>query len=397
MNIGQLVCGVLLSAAAGTQTPAGTQTSAGTDARGVFVRASGDESTRFVPWEGEVTAQRELLRLTRSGGGDLVFAPGDYELERGLVLAGASDIRIAGSGAGTTRLHFAEGPEVRPTLLADVEPGAETLRIDGASTLEARRTYQLYRGDLTGDRILEFRVASVDGETVTLAAPARFMRHVEEIPAGSVVVEVVNGLVVWESERITIERLEIDGVGRGDVHGHTTFCGIYAVGVYRIGERPTTSGLTVRDCHIHDLMGRGVCVYGTKDVLVCGNHIHGIDAQAVEIDHFSQGRVEENTIEDSRSGVTLDDTYDTIVRGNTLRRCKSGVALARHFETPGFNVGNLVASNLIVGCNFGVKVQAGIRGNRIVANTFSGMAAERWIEQEADSNETEGNGALERD
>lgn len=389
MNVGHWMCGILLSATAGTQAPAEP------DTRGVFVRPSGAGSTSFVPWEGEVTAQRELVRLTRAGGGDLVFAPGDYELERGLMLAGARDIRIAGSGAGTTRLHFAAGPEQRPTLLADVAPGAKTILVSGADALEPRRAYQLYRSDLRGDRILEFRVASVDGETVTLAAPARYMGHVEEIPAGSVVVEVINAFVVWESERITIERLEIDGVGRGDVHGHTTFCGVYAVGDYEVGELPTTSGLTVRDCRIHNLMGRGVCVYGMKDIDVSGNHIHAIDAQAIEIDHFSRGRVEENTIVDARAGVALDDAYDTVVRGNTVRDCPAGVALVKHFETPGFNVGNAVESNLIVDCEIGVKVQEGIRGNRITGNTFSGIAADRWIRQDGDANETEGNAALE--
>ena len=363
------------------------------DARGVFVRLVTEDVATFVPWTGEASVQSQLGRLREAGGGELVFAPGDYELETGFLIARSRDLRISGSGSGATRLHFAPEPEVRPTLLADVEKGARTIRLANTGSMRAGRAYQLYKSDLKGDRILEFRVDRIEGETVTLRAPAHFMGHVKEIPAGSVVIDEINAFVLKECERVTIESLEIDGGDRGDVHGHTTYCGIYAVGVYKPRVLPTSARLVVRDCHIHGLKGRGVCVYAMKDVLVEGNHIHGIDSQAVEIDHFAQGEIRANTIEDAGVGVALNDAYSCRVQMNTVRDCDIGIGFVKHFDEAEFNVDNLVHANLIVGGSRGVDVRKGITGNRIAGNRFAGLAKDRWVLQEG-GNEAGDNDAV---
>ena len=69
------------------------------------------EEAAFVPRTGEASVQSQLGRLREAGGGELVFAAGDYELETGFRITRARDLRIAGSGAGTTRLHFAPEPD----------------------------------------------------------------------------------------------------------------------------------------------------------------------------------------------------------------------------------------------------------------------------------------------
>lgn len=74
------------------------QESAAADARGVFVRLAGETEATFVPWTGEAGVQAQLDRLSEAGGGEVIFAAGDYELETGFRVTRARDLRIAGSG-----------------------------------------------------------------------------------------------------------------------------------------------------------------------------------------------------------------------------------------------------------------------------------------------------------
>lgn len=358
------------------------QSAKATDARGVFVRVAGEAEAAFVPWTGEAEVQAHLDRLSEAGGGEVVFAAGDYELETGFRITRARGLRIAGSGAGTTRLHFAPEPTVRPTLIEDARIWSKTLRVADAGSMREGRGYQLYKADLKGDRILEFVVDRIEGDTLTLRAPIHFMGHVKEIPAGSVVIDEINAFALRSCERVTIESLEIDGCDRGDVHGHTTYCGVYAVGKHRPRELPESAGLVVRGCHIHGLKGRGVCVYSMKDVLVEGNHIEGIDAQAIEIDHFAQGVARSNTIVNAGVGVALNDAYSSVVEMNTLRDCGLGVGFVKHFDDAEFNVNNSVRANLVIGCRRGIDVKSGVTGNRIVGNRFAEMDRALWVRQQ---------------
>lgn len=363
---------------------------------GVFVKPKGAEVATFVPWTGEASVQAQIGRLRAAGGGEIVFAPGDYEIQSGFQLARMSDVRIAGSGPEHTRIHFAPEPAQRPTLLAEVTKGARTMKVKGAGTLREGAAYQLYKADLKGDRILEFKIAEVEGDTVTLKAPAHFMGHVKEIPAGSVVIDTINTFVLKECERVTIEGLHLDGGGRGDVHGHTTYCGVYAVGVYKPRVRPVSAGLTVRNCHIHGMQGRGVCVYAMKDILLEGNHVHDVDSQAMEIDHFAQGIVRGNTLENSGVGVALNDAYESIVEMNTFRNCNLGVGFVKHFDEAEFNVDNVVRANLFQGGRWGVHIQNGIGGNQVAGNVFAGLGQKAWIHRGDSKNKISGSRAAAR-
>ena len=186
------------------------QSAKATDARGVFVRIAGKPRRPSSPGPA-----RRRSRLTSTGSarpvGEVVFAAGDYELETGFRITRARDLRIAGSGAGTTRLHFAPEPTVRPTLIEDARIWSKTLRVADAGSMREGRGYQLYKADLKGDRILEFVVDRIEGDTPTLRAPIHFMGHVKEIPAGSVVIDEINAFALRSCERVTIESLEIDG------------------------------------------------------------------------------------------------------------------------------------------------------------------------------------------
>lgn len=368
--------------------PENTQTP---DARGVFVTPKGADTARFVPWKGEASVQNQLALLREAGGGEVIFAPGDYMLETGFRIAKTNDLRIAGSRA--TRLYFAPEPTLRPTLLAEATRGGMTLQVANPQSIRAGRSYQVYKDDLKGDRILEFSVKSLEGQTVHLTRGVHFMGHVKEIPAGSIIIDEINAFRVIECENLVIEGLEIDGQNRGDVHGHTTYCGVYAVGVNRPRQLPTSSGLTVRGCHIHGMKGRGICVYSMKDVLIEGNHVHTIDSQAVEIDHFAQGVVRANTLGDAGVGVALNDAYDSLVEANTFEDCSMGVGFVMHFDDAPFNAGSMVKGNVFVGGRRGVNIQNGIKNNAVTDNVFGALKKANWVEQKG-GNTDERNSAL---
>lgn len=367
-----------------------TQSLAG---RGVFVTPLGSETAQFVPWTGEASIQEQLEALRDAGGGELVFAPGDYELQAGFHLVKINNLRIAGTRA--TRLHFAPEPAVRPSLLVGATRRDRTLRVANPETMRVGRSYQLYKKNLKGDRILEFKVKQIEGETVHLAVEVSLMGHVKEIPAGSVVVDEINAFHIVECNNLVIEGLEVDGINRGDVHGHTTYCGVYAKGKGRPKELPETSGLTVRGCHIHGMKGRGVCVYSMKDVLIEGNEVHDIDSQAIEIDHFAQGVVRCNLIGDATVGVALNDAFDSIVEMNTIDGCVLGVHMMQHFDVAPFNQGNVVKANIFIGCRDGIYVPKGIKNNTFTDNSFIGLDEWRWVKQEG-GNVSERNVGLDK-
>lgn len=362
------------------------------DARGVFVTLRGAETAKFVPWTGEDSVQAQLDLLRDAGGGELAFAPGDYELKAGLRIVKVNNLRIAGTPA--TRLHFAPEPTVRPTLLEEATWRDRTLRVTNPESMKVGRSYQLYREDLKGDRILEFTVAAIEGDTIHLAIEVSLMRHVKEIPPGTVVIDEINGFRIIHCDNLVIEGLEIDGMNRGDVHGHTTFCGILAGGIDRQQKRPTSTGLTIRGCRIHSMMGRGICVYRMENILIEGNQVHTIDTQAVEIDHFATGVVRCNYISDAAVGVTLNDAFDSLVEANSIQNCRAGVSMVQHFAVDPFNKGNVVRNNVLVGGATGVHIQAGIKDNQVIDNLFGSLDEARWVKQKGGNTE-ERNAALE--
>lgn len=362
------------------------------DLRGVFVRAHDAPRATFVPWQGEQSVQGALNGLVRDGGGEVHFAPGDYDIEVGFQLNRARQIRISGS-PGTT-LRFLPDAAFTPGLTKGAQPGDTTLTVDDARGVKAGHRYQLYPKDLKGDRLLELTVTKVDGNELTLSRPVAFMGHVQAIPVGSALIDDVCFFRVMQCDEIEIEGLTLDGLGRGRVHGHTTFCGVYVVGVHRPGELPTSRGLRVRNCKLSRLQGRGVCVYSMAEVLVEGCSISGVDSQAIELDHFTTGRVIGNDLSTSGVGVALNDAFASVVERNTIVGCAIGVAFVRHFSEAAFNVDNVIQENIIVGATGpGVDVQSGIKGNVIRGNWFADQPEARWI-RAGDGNQIEGNRAF---
>jgi hypothetical protein len=341
---------------------------------GLFVHSAGTDETRFVPWSSEVTITREIRRLR--DGGTIRFAPGTYVIDEAIVVALANNLTISGSAAVT--LEFAPGPERTPRTLSAVEAGDTTLHIDHPGDLIAGRRYQLYPPESDLNRVLEFIVESVEDGQVLLTKPVAFMPLIKEIPAGCRVIEEVNFFRVLGSPGTVIENFTLDGMGRGEIRGHTLFTGVYASGLLVGGGRPKVSGLTVRGCDFRRLTGRGVAAYGIADVLVEECSFTDIRAQAIEIDHYSQGLVRRNVVDGAEVGVMVNDAFETVVEHNVLSNCWTAVRLLRIFPEDWVNTGNIVRSNRIgPGCTRGVALDDdlsnGLIGNEITGNHFIGM------------------------
>ncbi len=381
-------------AAGGPAPPAGSQDRVPTDGPGVFLRKIGGKSLRFVPWESEESVERVFAAMRIWGGGEVHFAPGTYTLERGFRALRVPNLTVSGSPG--VLFQFAPGPEQIPLTTAEVEEGDTVIEVDRADGLQVGRRYQLYSPKRSGARVLEFEIDSIEGCTVHLKRPVAFMPRVEEIPAGSKVLEELNAFRFRDCPNLEIRGLTIDGRGRGPVRGHTIYCGVYATGRYRAGERPTTAGMVVRNCTFRNLMGRGVCVYGLADVLIEGSSFHDIHAQAIEIDHYSSGRVISNQITGAEVGVMVNDAFETVVEGNVISGCwRAAVRILRIFPENWVNVGNAVRDNRIgPNCGVGVVIETDIdvevNGNAVEGNHFVGLGPEERVIAPT-GNEVEGN------
>jgi hypothetical protein len=352
------------------------QASADEDMRGLFVRKKGDKRYHFMKWKPEEAMIHALGSLMLAGGGELHFAPGTYRFERGINIYRIPDLTISGSPGVV--LEFADGPKVQPLTLKPAKVGDMSLFIDRTEMFESKKWYELYAPNLDATRVLEFLVDSVEGNEVHLLRPVHFMPHVEEIPPGSRVVAQINMFRVQQSPNFTVKNLTMDGRGRGPFRGHTTWCGVYASGLYKKGERPQTLGVTVTGCSIKNFQGRGICVYGAGDVLIEGNALHDIRAQGIEIDHYSAGRVINNLIDGAETGILFNDAFESLAEGNVLRNCPTGIAIMRIFPEDWVNTGNIVRDNRIgPGCRRGVdlidRLFDGIEGNVVRGNAFFGI------------------------
>jgi hypothetical protein len=167
---------------------------------------------------------------------------------------------------------------------------------------------------------------------------------------------------------------------RGSVHGHTTFCGVLAVGNYKVGERPINQDLHIRNCTFRGLKGRGIAAYGMGNMVVEGCYFSDIDSQAIEIDHFSSGVVRFNEVHDSGVGIALNDAFESQITNNLVFRCDSAISFVKHFDHDWVNRGNLVEGNLIVQAKLsGISFLQTMSGNVIRGNFFKDTDKKKWV------------------
>jgi len=337
----------------------------------LFVRRNGSPHLKFVEWKSEQTANGVIRSLERARGGTLYFAPGRYEVRFGIFVLGVDNITLIGV-PGTELVLASPRAVPPPRLLAPATEGQRHLTLDRTNGLSVGGRYQIHPADGIGDRLLEFVVREVDGTGVTLGGPIQFMRHVSAIPEGSVVLEELNFFRVHHANHVVIQGFTLDGLGRGEVLGHTSYCGIIVdndfLGAQKAGA-PLYAGLRVVGNTFKNLKGRGVGVYGTRGVVVQGNGLVNIGHEALEMDHFSSGLVSHNRIRAAAVGIQLDDAFDTVVERNKVEGAGSAVVLLGHFDEPWANTGNRIIGNTFIGPGaIGVFVSERSRNNFIAGN-----------------------------
>ncbi len=334
----------------------------------------------FMPWKSMETINNAILKLRKANGGRILWMPGTYEIPQPIEIWDGKDIQIEGMPGSI--LTFPPAPKSNATLAMDLVEGSNTILVENPELLHLNWRYQLYSSDGTGDRLLEFRVTGIEGNTIKIHPTIRFMRHVESVSKGCILIEHANFFELNRSHNITVRGLTMDGGSRGSVAGHTTYCGIIAAGLAQKSKRPLSQGLTIQDCTFRDLKGRGVAIYKTAGVMIKNCHFQGIAAQALEIDHYSTGVVTTNLIEDSMAGVTLNDAFDTEVTFNTIRNCSQSISLYKHFNDNWVNTGHLISSNHIAPKQGrpGILFHQPMTSNRIEGNYFLDCPKELWVQ-----------------
>ncbi|HYF34172.1 MAG TPA: right-handed parallel beta-helix repeat-containing protein, partial [Prosthecobacter sp.] len=176
------------------------------------------------------------------------------------------------------------------------------------------------------------------------------------IPAGAVIrhADAPNLIEIrGASDTLEIANLTLDG-GRADdspkVRGHAQLCGIFAAGPYTYEKGPSgpkPKGITVRDCILQNLFGRGIAFYSVEDSSVERCSIRDVNDEAIDFDHFATGCVARgNHIIRSPVAFELNDANTTLIVGNEVRDCGIGVNLWRWCQQPGLNEGNIIRGNL---------------------------------------------------
>ena len=79
--------------------------------------------------------------------------------------------------------------------------------------------------------------------------------------------------------------------------------------------------------------------------LIENNYFTQIRAQAIEVDHFASGHVLLNSVSGAQSGVTLNDSFESLVEGNSLAHCDFGVYFMKVFDQRWVNTTNRVFNN----------------------------------------------------
>ena len=341
----------------------------------------GNNSPRLIRYEsagtsGQITWESEeslnaLIEQIKDQGGKLFFSPGTYTIRSGIKITNANNLELYGNGA-TLRFPAEQLPEI--SITRDVKEGDTIFSVTNSSLLEVGSSYQLYASNKKGSRLLEFTIAEISGDKITITKPVRFMAHVKSILAGSLIYEEFNFFRITESNNIQISDFIIDGLGLGEVKGHTIYSGILAENNYhavRDTKTVTYHGLHIQDCTFQNLQGRAVVVYGTDEVLIEDCLADNIQAEAIELDHFSSGIVRNNKISRAGVGIQLDDAFKSTVEHNEISNTKIGISLVSHFDDTWVDTGNTVSENQIGFTKQGIFFDEGVTNNYILGNVFS--------------------------
>ncbi|MCX6910335.1 MAG: right-handed parallel beta-helix repeat-containing protein [Verrucomicrobia bacterium] len=319
--------------------------------------------------------QAAIDRAVKQGGGEVMIAKSDYLIGKSLNLVGATNLTIRGQPGAVLRLP----PLPHALSLEAAVAGATSLHVDRVEGVTpGMRLHFVAPGKVhpfTGKPAPHFiaTVACVEPgrlefkAPLEFPAPARTRLYHEDAPN----IFTMRGT----SERVTIERLTLDGGRRvvdPKISGHIIGCGVLAEGPYSYERGPTGTPvrrLTVRDCVIRHCFGRGVAMYSVTDGAVERCMIEDTVDEAIDFDHFAIGcRAAGNTVTGCHVGVEMNDANDSLVRSNRFDSCDSGINLWRWCRQPDLNTRNRILDNQFLNTRGSALL---IRANT-VSNIISG-------------------------
>lgn len=125
-------------------------------------------------------------------------------------------------------------------------------------------------------------------------------------------------------------------------------------GILISGQKPESSmcsDITITNNLIHNANRQGILIWGSRNVLVRGNHCHHNVATGIQIEGSSlvptnknivveDNLCEDNSIGTSETGIWVDDSNDVIVQNNIMRRSGKGLEIGGSF--------NVIARNNII-------------------------------------------------
>lgn len=337
----------------------------------IHVYENGNKINTF-KWSSTETIQKVLNESTNKQT-TIYFSPGEYLIDNQINIIKQNNLEIFGL-PGTSFSFPNKDLTGNPKLNKEVVEGDKKIYVDKLDFFKPNHRYQIYHENKKGDRILEFRVKKIEDGALVLSRPAVRMKHVKEIPVGSLIYEQHNFFVISRSQNIKITNIILDGGNLGEIYGHTIYSGILVLNVYkdaRLNKKATYSGLEIKKCTIRNLRGRGIAVYNMENILIEDNFFENIGVEAIEIDHFSQAIVQNNTIKNSNYGISCNDCYGTIIRHNYLEKNATGIIIRTIYDDYWVNTGNTIEKNQLINSlnnefSFGIYA----KNNSILQNTI---------------------------
>lgn len=341
----------------------------------IFWQKIGDSSLNQTVWESTKTINDLVIDLQDSGG-VIYFSSGDYYIDSEIQIFDISNLQIKGYQA---TLKFPDGPVAHVALTLEAREGDFELFVEDTGFFEVGKEYQIYASNKKGDRLLEFVVTKIKDNSIVIGTPVKYMAHVSQIPAGSLVYKTLNFIKLKDSDNIGISGLVLDGQNFGEIRGHTMYCGIFFQNVYStykdLSENnidaiksDLTKNFTVNNMVFKNLIGRALAIYAVKNVMIKDNYAENIAVEAFELDHFSSGSIINNQIKKAQVGIQLDDAYDSMVSDNFIENTDIAINIYGHFDDSWLNTGHQINDNHIVNSRSAAVVLNQNAKNNFISN-----------------------------
>ncbi len=338
-----------------------------------------------IPYENTKKLQDIVNKLNRLGGGLLEFEPRVYEFDRVLRLWDVHNVHFQGKPGTTFRMRKLDEFGIlkisQETLIA-----SKRLIVNRPDLVRPGTRYQLLRPNLKGIRMMEFDIATIDGNVATIANATNISS--KEAMVGAFLMPHINFIGGWRCGDMSFDRIIFDGnfdmnnrkLGEKNYWAHTTHCGILLRNGYtsrpgRPVKRPSSSNVRITNCTFKNLLGRGTTFYNMANVTVRGCHFEDMGAEAIEIDHLSSFAVISGcTIRRAKFGMRLNDCTDVTVTGCVMQDCEEvGVFITDVVRDPSCNRRMSVTGNTIYRGRRGIVIDPGAEENIIANNTITDM------------------------